>query len=107
MAEYLDRIGAGKILIKKEVFSFDWTPPEIVGRNDELRELASMFYGIEGQNISCKSVIMGPVGSGKTVLTTTFSKKLCEKLEGLRDITLTHVNCRNYSRWKDRLCTIL
>ena len=97
MAEYLDRIGAGKILIKKDVFSFDWTPPEIVGRNDELRELASMFYGIEGQNISCKSVIMGPVGSGKTVLTTTFSEKLCEKLEGLRDISLTHVNCRNYS----------
>ena len=96
MADYLDRIGAGKILIDKEPLSFDWTPPEIVGRDEELRELASIFHGIDRQKISCKSIIIGPVGSGKTVLTNTFSEKLREKLEGVRNITLAHINCRNY-----------
>ena len=44
MADYLDRIGAGKVLVSKEPLSFDWTPPELVGRDSELGELASMFY---------------------------------------------------------------
>ena len=38
MADYLDRIGAGKILIDKDPFSFDWMPPRIVGRDEELNE---------------------------------------------------------------------
>ena len=97
MADYLDRIGAGKILIDKDPFSFDWTPPRIVGRDEELNEMAIIFHGIDGHNISCKSVIIGPVGSGKTVLANTFSKKLREKLESVRDISLAHINCRNYS----------
>ena len=97
MADYLDRIGAGKILIDKDPFSFDWVPPRIVGRDEELNEMATMYYGIDGHNISCKSVIIGPVGSGKTVLANTFSKKLREKLESVRDISLAHINCRNYS----------
>tara|TARA_B100001113_G_scaffold55130_1_gene40915 strand:- start:315 stop:1490 length:1176 start_codon:yes stop_codon:yes gene_type:complete len=97
MADYLDRIGAGKILIDKDPFSFDWTPPEIVGRDNELNEMATIFHGIDGHNKSCKSVIIGPVGSGKTVLANTFSTKLREKLEGIRDIVSAHINCRNYS----------
>tara|TARA_Y100000768_G_C23972661_1_gene681341 strand:- start:58 stop:1233 length:1176 start_codon:yes stop_codon:yes gene_type:complete len=97
MADYLDRIGAGKILIDKDPFSFDWTPPEIVGRDNELNEMATIFHGIDGHNKSCKSVIIGPVGSGKTVLANTFSTKLREKLEGIRDIVIAHINCRNYS----------
>ena len=92
MADYLDRIGAGKILIDKDPFSFDWVPPRIVGRDEELNEMATMFYGIDGHNISCKSIIIGPVGSGKTVLANTFSKKLREKLESVRDISLAHIN---------------
>ena len=46
MADYLDRIGEGLILVSKEPLSYDWTPPELVGRGEELRELASMFLGI-------------------------------------------------------------
>ena len=90
MADYLDRIGAGKILIDKDPFSFDWVPPRIVGRDEELNEMATMFYGIDGHNISCKSVIIGPVGSGKTVLANTFSKKLREKSESVRYIISTY-----------------
>ena len=36
MADYLDNIGAGKILVDRGPLSFDWTPPNLVGRDREL-----------------------------------------------------------------------
>ena len=96
MADYLDRIGAGKVLVSKEPLSFDWTPPELVGRDSELGELASMFYGVENHNVSCRAVVTGNVGSGKTVLTRRFYLDLSAKLEGRRKVIPAHVNCRNH-----------
>lgn len=96
MADYLDRIGEGLILVSKEPLSYDWTPPELVGREGELRKLASMFLGIENHNVSCKAVVTGNVGSGKTVLTRRFCLDISAKLEGKRKISLAHVNCRNH-----------
>jgi len=96
MAEYLDRIGAGKILLSKEPFSYDWTPPELVGREAQLIELASMFSGVENRNVSCRAIVLGNVGSGKTVLTRRFGLDLARKLEGRRKAVLAHVNCRNH-----------
>ena len=96
MSGYLDRIGAGKVLVDREPFSFDWTPDKLVGRDEELTELASLFTHIENQNSSCRAVITGPVGSGKTVLTRRFGHDLLNHLEGRRKITLAHVNCRNH-----------
>ena len=96
MVDYLDRIGAGKILLTNEPFSFDWVPPRIVGRDDQLIELASMFYGIADQSISCRAVVTGNVGSGKTVLTQRFGLDLISRLEGKRKVTLSHINCRNH-----------
>ena len=96
MADYLDRIGAGMVLLDRTPFSFDWTPPELVGRDKELRELASMFAGIEGPGVSGRAVITGPVGSGKTVMTHRFGEDLQRALDGRRRIVLTHVNCRNH-----------
>lgn len=96
MAEYLDRIGAGKVLISKEPFSFDWTPPKLIGRDSQLGEIASMFMGIESSKISCRAVITGNVGSGKTVLSQRFGMDLVGKLEGRRRILMSHVNCRNH-----------
>ena len=96
MADYLDRIGEGLILVSKEPLSYDWTPPELVGREEELRELASMFLGIENHNVSCKAVVTGNVGSGKTVLTRRFCMDVSAKLEGRRKIAVAHVNCRNH-----------
>ena len=96
MADYLDRIGEGLILVSKEPLSYDWTPPELVGREEELRELASMFLGIENHKVSCKAVVTGNVGSGKTVLTRRFCMDVSAKLEGRRKIAVAHVNCRNH-----------
>ena len=96
MTGYLNRIGAGKILINKEPLSFDWTPDSLVGRDKELGEIASMFSHIENHNSSCRAVITGPVGSGKTVLTRRFGHDLLSHLEGKRKVVLAHVNCRNH-----------
>ncbi|MFL2975042.1 MAG: Cdc6/Cdc18 family protein [Candidatus Thalassarchaeaceae archaeon] len=96
MADYLDRIGAGKVLISREPLSYDWTPSELVGRKDELGELASMFFGIENHNVSCRAVITGNVGSGKTVLTRRFCIDVAAKLEGRRKVSIAHVNCRSH-----------
>ena len=96
MAGYLDRIGAGKILVDRSPLSYDWTPNTLVGRDDSLSELASIFSQIENPDTSCKAVITGPVGSGKTVLTQVFANDLRKHLDGRRKIVHVHVNCRNH-----------
>tara|TARA_B100000900_G_scaffold393682_1_gene390411 strand:+ start:9777 stop:10949 length:1173 start_codon:yes stop_codon:yes gene_type:complete len=96
MTGYLDRIGAGKVLINREPFSFDWTPDHLVGREKELVDLAGLFTHIENHNSSCRAIITGPVGSGKTVLTRRFGHDLLSHLEGKRKVVLAHVNCRNH-----------
>ena len=69
MAGYLDRIGAGKVLLDKAPLSYDWVPQSLIGRDEELGEMAGIFSQIENHETSCQAVVMGPVGSGKTVLT--------------------------------------
>ena len=58
--------------------------------------MASMFLGIENHNVSCKAVVTGNVGSGKTVLTRRFCMDVSAKLEGRRKVSVAHVNCRNH-----------
>ena len=96
MTGYLDRIGAGKIIRDHAPLTFDHIPEELVGRNAELIELAAIFSGIEDRRVSCRAVITGQVGSGKTVLSHCFSKDLQRHLAGTRDIRPVHVNCRNH-----------
>ena len=96
MAGYLDRIGAGKVLLDKSPLSYDWIPPNLIGRDTELGDMASIFSQIENHDTSCRAVIMGPVGSGKTVLTQRFGEDIQRHLEGRRKVVLVHVNCRNH-----------
>ena len=96
MAGYLDRIGAGKILMDSEPLSFDWLPNELVGRDDALGEIASMFRGIESPNFSGRAIVIGPVGSGKTAIVRRFSDDLKKHLSDTRRILPVHINCRNH-----------
>ena len=96
MAGYLDRIGAGKVLLDKGPLSYDWIPPVLVGRDDELNDMASIFAQIENHDTSCRAVVVGPVGSGKPVLTQRFADDIQRHLAGRRRIVITHVNCRNH-----------
>ena len=65
MAEYLNRIGAGLILLDAAPLSYDWIPPDVVGREEEQEQLAAMFASIGTTGMSCRAVITGNVGSGK------------------------------------------
>ena len=56
MAEYLNRIGAGLILLDAAPLSYDWVPPNVVGREDEQGQLASMFASIGTPGVSCRAV---------------------------------------------------
>ena len=96
MAEYLDRIGAGKVLVDRSPLSFDWTPQNLVGRDRELSSLASMFMGIGSEGVSGRAVVIGHVGTGKTVLTRRFGEDVIRELEGVRKMAFSHVNCRNH-----------
>ena len=96
MAGYIDRIGAGKVLLDKGPLSYDWIPPALIGRDDELADMAAIFSQMENHDTSCQAVILGPVGSGKTVLTQRFGDDIRQHLEGRRHIIFAHVNCRNH-----------
>ena len=96
MAEYLNRIGAGLILLDAAPLSYDWIPPNVVGRQDEQELLAAMFANIGTPGVSCRAVITGNVGSGKTVLSRAFGDDLARHLSGVRNIQPVHVNCRNH-----------
>ena len=58
MAEYLNRIGAGLILLDAAPLSYDWIPPNVVGRQDEQELLAAMFANIGTPGVSCRAVIL-------------------------------------------------
>ena len=94
MADYLERIGTGLILSNHDVFNFDFVPPNLVGRNEAQRKIASLFSGIENHSKSCRAVITGPVGSGKTALVKTFCRDITRHLHDIREIRTIHVNCR-------------
>ena len=96
MAEYLNRVGAGLILLDAAPLSYDWIPPNVVGRQDEQELLAAMFANIGTPGVSCRAVITGNVGSGKTVLSRAFGDDLSRHLSGVRNIQPVHVNCRNH-----------
>ena len=54
MVGYIDRIGAGKVLLDKGPLSYDWIPPALIGRDDELADMAAIFSQMENQYTSSK-----------------------------------------------------
>ena len=96
VASYLDRIGAGKILLDPAPLSYDYIPDKLVGREEQLEHLAAIFQQINDHSVSCRAAITGNVGSGKTVLSHVFTRDLQRYLGSKRNIKLVHVNCRNH-----------
>ncbi|MDP6869206.1 MAG: AAA family ATPase [Candidatus Poseidoniaceae archaeon] len=97
MSSYLDRIGAGLVLSQPEIFGFDYIPDELVGRNDDQKQLAGMFIGLGHKDGASRAVVTGPVGSGKTALVKRFCIDIVKHLSDKRNIRSVHVNCRNAS----------
>ena len=69
----------------------------MVCREDYQKKLAARFSSIDKKDSSCRAIITGPVGSGKTVLVKTFCRDLQRHLVNRRTINIAHVNCRNAS----------
>jgi cell division control protein 6 len=97
MSSYLDRIGAGFILNKPEVFGFDYVPEMLVGREDLQGQLASLFSTISHPEGTGRAIVTGPVGSGKTALVKRFCDDVIRHVADKRNIKYVHVNCRNAS----------
>ena len=97
MSSYLDRIGAGYVIDNPEPLDFDYVPQDLVCREDYQKKLAARFSSIDKKESSCRAIITGPVGSGKTVLVKTFCRDLQRHLINRRTINIAHVNCRNAS----------
>ncbi len=97
MSSYLDRIGAGYVIDNPEPLDFDYVPKDLVCREDYQKKLAARFSSIDKKESSCRAIITGPVGSGKTVLVKTFCRDLQRHLINRRTINIAHVNCRNAS----------
>ena len=58
MAEYLNRIGAGLILLDAAPLSYDWIPPNVVGRQDEQEQLYKIS-GLEAD--AAKEMLLDPL----------------------------------------------
>ena len=97
MSSYLDRIGAGYVIDNPEPLDFDYVPQDLVCREDYQNKLAARFSSIDKKESSCRAIITGPVGSGKTVLVKTFCRDLQRHLVNRRTINIAHDNCRNAS----------
>ncbi len=95
MASWIDRIGAGLVLKQPEMLDHDWIPSELVGRDDQLVALASMFSGLEAANGSGRAVVTGPVGSGKSAMSRVFAREMSRYHSAKRNIQWMHINCRN------------
>ena len=101
MSDYLDRIGAGYIFKldddAPDPFSFDYLPPKLVGRDEELKRLASKFVNISQIGSSSRVMLTGMVGTGKTAISRRFVADIKKKLLEKRSILSVHVNCRTHN----------
>ena len=92
---YLDRIGSGLVIRDPAPLTYEYTPEVLVGRGAALKQLASMFTGIDTVGISRQAVITGPIGSGKSVMARRFGQDLRAHLAMRRELLPVHVNCRS------------
>ena len=85
------------VFIDEAILEIHYIPDQLLHRDAELQRLRSLFDHILSahRDISQKAVILGSVGSGKTVLANTYGRELRTKAERRRTkFHYIHVNCR-------------
>jgi cell division control protein 6 len=85
------------VFTDEAILEIHYIPEQILHRDTELQKLRSLFDHILSahRDISQKVVILGNVGSGKTVLANAYGRELRTKTERRRiKFHYIHVNCR-------------
>jgi cell division control protein 6 len=91
------RLNHQSVFIDEAILEIHYIPDKILHRDAELQRLRSLFDNIvtAPYEMSQKAVIVGNVGSGKTVLANTYGRELREKAERRKlDFHYIHINCR-------------
>lgn len=85
------------VFTDEAVLDISYVPQVILHRENELRMLETLFDNIitAPYEMSQKAIILGGVGSGKTVLAQFYGRSLREKAQRRRaPVEYIHVNCR-------------
>ena len=91
------RLDHPSVFTDEAILEIHYIPEKILHRDTELQRLRSLFDNIVAApyEMSQKAVIIGNVGSGKTVLANAYGRELRARAERRRlDFHYIHVNCR-------------
>jgi archaeal cell division control protein 6 len=96
MAKTVEDELAGPTVFKdRKVVDFDWVPPRLWHRDEELSRISQLFRGVAEGSTSQRALIMGEVGTGKTALAKFFCQKFQEAMRP-KGVVVEYqwVNCR-------------
>lgn len=86
-----------KIFRDERKLMFDYIPRILPHRRNELMKLGEYFkeFVINPGSVSVKVILVGGIGTGKTVVAKSFGKKIEEfsKTKSRKEIKYAHVNC--------------
>jgi len=91
------RLNYQSVFIDESILEIHYIPDKILHRETELQRLRSLFDHIvtAPYEMSQKVVILGNIGSGKTVLANAYGRELRQKAERRRiKFHYIHINCR-------------
>jgi len=91
------RLNHQSVFIDEAILEIHHIPDKLFHRDTELQRLRSLFDNIltAPYEMSQKAVIIGNVGSGKTVLANAYGRELKEKAKRRRlKFHYIHINCR-------------
>ena len=91
------RLNHQSVFVDEAILEIHHIPEKLLHRDTELQRLRSLFDQMvtAPQEMSQKAVILGNVGSGKTVLANAYGRELKEKATRRRvNLHYIHINCR-------------
>lgn len=84
-----------KIVKDHKVLDFNYIPPVLVHREEQMERLSSLFSPILDNPVSQNAFFHGPVGTGKTSMAHRFCLDFIEEGKGTKAIDYKIVNCRD------------
>jgi cell division control protein 6 len=92
-----DELFKSSVIKDVKYLDFDYIPKEILHRDTHLQLLAQLFKPLLS-NVAQNGLIIGPVGTGKTVIAKIFCQKFVNIARSRNEfIEYVHINCRKRS----------